>query len=107
MSTIALYSKIELLPEHLRQQVLDYIEFLLSREVKQKPTKPPTKLNLPIKPALDKAGSLADNPDTSEEQSDYVLLAAPKPLKAGFLKGSFAMAADFDEPPEDFKEHMQ
>jgi hypothetical protein len=35
MSTAALYSKIELLPEHLKQQVLDYIEFLLSREGKQ------------------------------------------------------------------------
>ena len=34
MSTLAFYSKIELLPEHLQQQVLDYIEFLLSREVK-------------------------------------------------------------------------
>ncbi len=34
MDTLALYSKIELLPEHLKKQVLDYIEFLLSREGK-------------------------------------------------------------------------
>jgi Protein of unknown function (DUF2281) len=32
MSTAALYSKFDLLPEHLKQQVLDYVEFLLSRE---------------------------------------------------------------------------
>ncbi len=31
MSTLALYSKIEGLPESLKKQVLDYIEFLLSR----------------------------------------------------------------------------
>lgn len=37
MSTLALYSQIELLPDHLRQQVLDYIEFLLSREANKKP----------------------------------------------------------------------
>ncbi|MCY7327743.1 MAG: DUF2281 domain-containing protein [Saprospiraceae bacterium] len=36
MSTIMLHSKIELLPEHLQQQVLDYVEFLLSREGKEK-----------------------------------------------------------------------
>lgn len=36
MSTLVLHSKIELLPEHLKQQVLDYIEFLLSREAKLK-----------------------------------------------------------------------
>jgi Protein of unknown function (DUF2281) len=36
MSTAALYSKIDLLPEHLKQQVLDYVEFLLSREGKQR-----------------------------------------------------------------------
>jgi len=34
MSTLTLYSKFETLPEHLQQQVLDYIEFLLSREAK-------------------------------------------------------------------------
>jgi Protein of unknown function (DUF2281) len=34
MSTATLFSKIDLLPEHLKQQVLDYVEFLLSREHK-------------------------------------------------------------------------
>lgn len=37
MSALTFYSKIELLPDHLQQQVLDYIEFLLSREANKKP----------------------------------------------------------------------
>ena len=28
------------------------------------------------------------------------------PLKAGFLKGTFVMKDDFDEPLDDFKEYM-
>jgi len=35
MSNTALHTKIESLPEDLQQQVLEYIEFLLSREAKQ------------------------------------------------------------------------
>jgi hypothetical protein len=96
MSTAALYSKFELLPEHLKEQVLDYVEFLLTREGKQKPTKQRTQSNTLVKPALDKG-----------EQPNPVSSAAPKPLKAGFLKNSFVMAADFDEPLEDFKEYME
>lgn len=52
MSTLALYTKIELLPEDLKKQVLDYIEFLLSREGKaqqiQAPENPKAKVNLSI-----------------------------------------------------------
>jgi hypothetical protein len=33
-------------------------------------------------------------------------ISAKKMRKAGFLKGSFAMSANFDEPLEDFKEYM-
>lgn len=29
-----------------------------------------------------------------------------KPLKAGFLKGTFILADDFDAPLEDFKDYM-
>jgi Protein of unknown function (DUF2281) len=39
MSNLVLYSKIDLLPDHLKQQVMDYIEFLLSREQKDRPEK--------------------------------------------------------------------
>ena len=79
MNTLALYSKIELLPEHLKKQVLDYIEFLLSREAEEQTP-------LPSKP-----------PKTGKTK-----------LKAGFggAKGMFVMAADFDEPLEDFKDYM-
>ena len=78
MSTIMLYSKIELLPEHLQKQVLDYIEFLLSREGKE--------------------------PEMKEGKG----AAVKKTLKAGFggAKGMFIMSPDFDEPLEDFKEYM-
>ena len=79
MSTVALYSKIEALPESLKSQVLDYIEFLLSREVKKSG-------RAEVKPA--------------EEQKPQ--------FKAGFggAKGMFVMSPDFDEPLEDFKEYM-
>lgn len=82
MSTLALYSKIEGLPESLKKQVLDYIEFLLSRESKGQPVR-------------------------ELKQPDDQKVPAKKPLKAGFLKGSFVMAADFEAPLEDFNEYMQ
>lgn len=83
MSASALYAKIELLPEHLKQQVLDYIEFLLSRE--------------------GKAGK--ESTDSKTQTTDPV---AKNPLKAGFggAKGMFVMSPDFDEPVEDFKDYM-
>ncbi len=42
------------------------------------------------------------------EQSDQTTTAASSasPLKAGFLKGTFTMRDDFDEPLDDFKEYM-
>ena len=73
-----MFSKIELLPDHLKQQVMDYIEFLLSRETE------------------------GGQPDQTLQPQQ-----GKKALKAGFLKGSFVMADDFDEPLEDFKEYMQ
>ncbi|MEO6760594.1 MAG: DUF2281 domain-containing protein [Saprospiraceae bacterium] len=76
MSTIMLYSKIELLPEHLQQQVLDYIEFLLSRE-----------------------GKSDEIPKEETPSPEF------KPGFGG-AKGMFVMASDFDEPLEDFKEYM-
>ncbi|MBK9335944.1 MAG: DUF2281 domain-containing protein [Lewinellaceae bacterium] len=43
MSALTLYSKFETLPDHLKQQVLDYIEFLLSREAIPDGPVPPRK----------------------------------------------------------------
>ncbi|MFM9948359.1 MAG: DUF2281 domain-containing protein [Saprospiraceae bacterium] len=77
MDTLALYSKIELLPEHLKKQVLDYIEFLLSRE--------------------GKGQLLQQQPETPGFKA--------KPGFGG-AKGMFVMSPDFDEPLEDFKEYM-
>lgn len=84
MDTLALYSKIELLPEHLKKQVLDYIEFLLSRE--------------------GKGQQLQQQPEVPNAKIKHE--PSKKPLKAGFLKGSFVMTPEFDEPLEDFKEYM-
>ena len=78
MSSLALHSKIEGLPDHLQQQVLDYIEFLLSRERKwQQPSQQP---------------STPPNPQ----------------FKAGFggAKGRIKLSPDWNEPLEDFKEYM-
>jgi|APTNR8051073442_1049403.scaffolds.fasta_scaffold07799_2 hypothetical protein len=76
MDTLALYSKIELLPEHLKKQVLDYIEFLLIREGK---------------------GQQLEQPETPGYKA--------KPGFGG-AKGMFVMSPDFDEPLEDLKEYM-
>jgi len=102
MSTTALYSKFEALPDKLQQQVLDYIEFLLSRESKnQKPKKSAKQATLETR------SPVASNTNKQSEDHKYPISAPKKPLKAGFLKGSFVMAADFDEPLEDFKAYMQ
>ena len=78
MSTLAFYSKIELLPDHLKQQVLDYIDFLLSREVKRQ--QPPQQPSTPPSP----------------------------PFKAGFggAKGMIKLSPDWNEPLEDFQEYL-
>ena len=76
MSTLALYTKIERLPEDLKKQVLDYIEFLLSRERKAQPIQTPESPKDNVKPGF------------------------------GGAKGMFVMSADFDEPIEDLKEYM-
>lgn len=76
MNTIVLYSKIELLPEHLKKQVLEYIEFLLSREDKGQKAQPPENQKVEIKSGF------------------------------GGAKGMFIMSPDFDEPLEDFKEYV-
>jgi Protein of unknown function (DUF2281) len=62
MSDVAIFSKLSNLPQNLKIEVMDYIEFL---EMKYKTTKP--------------------HP------------------KAGFMKGTFKMADDFDAPLDDFK----
>lgn len=103
MSTTALYSKFEALPDNLQQQVLDYIEFLLSRESKSRKSKKSAKqVSGEATPASD------SDPDKQLEHFKQPTSTPKKPLKAGFggAKGMFVMADDFDEPLEDFKDYM-
>ena len=71
-----------------KERVLEYIE-LLKLQQKQSP--------------------LA----TSEAYLDFDVERAKqlkkdsKPLEAGFLKGSFTMKDDFDEPLDDFQDYME
>lgn len=92
MSTLALYSKIELLPDTLKKQVLDYIEFLLSRDASQGSKHLVKSSDAEYKAVEETHGKPPSN---------------KKPLKAGFLKDSFVMTDDFEAPLEDFKEYMQ
>ena len=67
------------MPDGMKQELLAFVEYLLYKYKSKAP------LPLP-----------------SEGNGDK-----KKPLKAGFLKGSFIIAEDFDEPLEDFKDYME
>lgn len=66
-------------PEGLKQELLAYFEYLMFKFKHQ--AQPPA------------------------ARADAEKTPRPAP-QAGFLKGSFRMADDFDEPLDDFKEHM-
>ncbi|MCD4745406.1 MAG: DUF2281 domain-containing protein [Bacteroidales bacterium] len=68
MENVSLYIKINSLPDRLKVEASDFIDFLLMKSKK---------------------------------------ITKSKKRKAGFLKGTFEMNADFDEPLEDFKEYMK
>ena len=70
MSDLNLYIKLSMLPNSLKAEISDYMEYLMSRKLKKK-----------------------NNRDMQP--------------KAGFLKGTFKMNSDFDEPLDDFKEYME
>lgn len=76
-----------------KEQVLEFIEFLEQKN-KQRPRP--------------KFGSglfeMSPDFDTEQIQDDK---KERKSLRAGFLKGSFIMKDDFDEPLDDFKEYME
>lgn len=68
MSTLALFSKFESLPDPLKKQVLDYIEFLLSREKKA----PKVSEQPVIKPGFGGAkGMFVMSPDFDEPLEDF------------------------------------
>lgn len=68
MSDLNLYIKLSMLPDTLKTEISDYVDFLMSKKQKKKKKKQP---------------------------------------KAGFLKGTFKVSPDFDEPLDDFKEYME
>jgi uncharacterized metal-binding protein len=70
MSDLNLYIKLSMLPNFLKAELSEYMDYLISKKLKKK--------------------------DSIEK----------KP-KAGFLKGTFFMSPDFDEPLDDFKEYME
>ena len=70
------------LPEAIKQELAAFMEYLLFKYQHQS-KKTPTDGNGNNEPLRQK-----------------------KSPKAGFLKGSFIMSSDFDEPLEDFKEYM-
>ncbi len=68
------------LPEGIKQEILSFAEYLvLKYEAKT----------------------------TTQVSVEKKQKPVPKPLKAGFLKGTFILADDFDAPLEDFKAYMQ
>jgi len=70
MSDINIFIKLSTLPNALKTEVSDFMDFLISNKLKK-----------------------------DSQQKIHP--------KAGFLKGTFQMKADFDEPLEDFKEYMK
>ena len=70
MSDLNLYIKLSMLPESLKKEISNYMDYLMLQKMKNK---------------------------NSQNKSP----------KAGFLKGTFKMSPDFDEPLEDFREYMK
>ncbi len=68
MTDLTLYQKITSLPDSVKKEVDDFIEFVIQKNKGEKESK-----NHP---------------------------------KAGFLKGTFKVSDDFDEPLDDFKDYM-
>ena len=67
------------MPEGMKKELFVFVEYLMFK-YKSKPSSP-----------------MATKVEGKNEK---------KPLKAGFLKGTFILADDFDVPLEDFKEYM-
>jgi hypothetical protein len=84
------------LPENLKQELIDFFEFLLFKQQNKQADKQQ-------KPEKKKP----ENEDKStSEKVALTEMGKRKAPKAGFLKGTFVMSPDFDEPLEDFKEYM-
>ena len=81
MTQAVFFQPFDQLPEAMKQELLAFFEYL-AYKYKISQTKPA---------------------QTKIENDNEPQGKAPK---AGFLKGTFVMADDFDEPLDDFKEYM-
>lgn len=79
MIETAILKNVEKLPDSVKQAVLDYTEFLVSRYAKE---------------------ASEDTKETPEEEE------SPKRGGFGIWKGKIWMSDDFDEPLEDFQDYM-
>ena len=103
------------LPENLKKELLDFLEFLVlkyqnkqaGKQQKQEEKKPEKEHKSASEEAglIDMQHLLLKAPDMTDEEYNFIMGKRKTP-KAGFLKGTFVMSPDFDEPLEDFKEYM-
>jgi hypothetical protein len=84
-----LLEKLEVLPESLQTEVLHYVEFLLEKHQKNKPSCL-SEIRQKLQQELAKL-----TPEEAEKRYGY-----------GSLKGKIVMSDDFDEPLEDLAEYM-
>jgi len=84
-----LLEKLEVLPESLQTEVLNYVEFLLERHRKSKPS-----------------SLLELREELRQELAQLTPEEAEKRYGYGSLKGKIIMPDDFDEPLEDLAEYM-
>ncbi len=71
------------MPEGMKQEVLSFFEYLLFK--------------YKIPQTSDTINGVSGEPETLSQKSP----------KAGFLKGTFILSEDFNEPLEDFKEYRK
>ncbi len=79
MTEQAFLHQLKQMPDSMKQELLAFMDYLFFKY----------KSTLPSQP---------------QKENDK---SPKKPLKAGFLKGTFKLSHDFDEPLDDFKGYMQ
>lgn len=100
METSVLVAKLEKLPEPLKKEVEDFVDFLIFKSEGQE------KLSV-AKTAIHEFSNKKNTKSFIIEESNVEYNDKPK-LKREFggLKGQIWMSDDFDEPLEDFKNYM-
>ena len=91
-----IFSKIHIMPDNLKAEILDYVEFLLDKYKLQQVEKK-------ILPKLGSENELYIMSDNFDKPSELVEERKIFGRLKGFVKN---ISDDFDEPLEDFKEYM-